>query len=711
MVRNPDDGGDGWGDDPDTSGVDESANDDYGDLHLQETSFCIDAGDNTAVPPDTVDLDDDGDTTEPIPFDLDGSTRIWDGDGDSVSVVDMGAHERAGEPMVWVNINYTGGGENDGHLWGHNAFSSIQDGIDAVGYGAVVYVAGGTYRENITLKNGVSLVGVEETNIGVRHPRGAIIDGGSRGSVVIAVDCDSNTLLDRFIITKGTGSLYKKVLHGGGIYNANGSPTITNCILAGNSASLGGGMHNRSGSPTIMGCTFVSNTADSGGGIHNYKGHPKVSRCIFNQNSAHSKGGGVYSMLTRDLEIRSCTFTKNLAEYGGGIFNLTSDTTISNCTFSLNSAQVGGGALYNDASDPSVINCIMWGDRRGSKTDEIGNHNSTPTIAHCDIEGSGGSGGHWNTSLGKDGSHNIDADPLFVSSTAFNPDLHLRTDSPCIDTGHRSGDYSGQTDIDSDPRVSGSGVHMGVDMGSDEVVWDGEQNLTLGQSVLLNPGGGRDDPTVEPLVNFESKSPIRASVAVVEMFKSANIQSELYMRMPGGLTVDTTLPDGKFFMTVMINFDKSLFGSGIGRDSINVMYYDPDCGEWVLAVLANTANSPGHDGPIGNRFDVVAAKAPTLSSELGDYGVYRDLFSKSGFAWANVDHRGAFAIATATGILGDFEPDGDIDLQDFATLASSWASRPGDADWAARCNIGVPADNAIGFDDLRVLADNWLAEK
>ncbi|MHC4500975.1 MAG: right-handed parallel beta-helix repeat-containing protein, partial [Planctomycetota bacterium] len=45
FVRDANDGGDGWGDDPCTPGVDEGANDDFGDLHLQSGSPCINAGD------------------------------------------------------------------------------------------------------------------------------------------------------------------------------------------------------------------------------------------------------------------------------------------------------------------------------------------------------------------------------------------------------------------------------------------------------------------------------------------------------------------------------------------------------------------------------------------------------------------------------------------------------------------------------------------
>lgn len=44
LVRLPNDGGDGWGDDPNTPAVDESTNDDFGDPHLQG-SWCIRSGD------------------------------------------------------------------------------------------------------------------------------------------------------------------------------------------------------------------------------------------------------------------------------------------------------------------------------------------------------------------------------------------------------------------------------------------------------------------------------------------------------------------------------------------------------------------------------------------------------------------------------------------------------------------------------------------
>jgi predicted outer membrane repeat protein len=74
FVRYPDDGGDGWGDDSTTPDVDESENDDFGDLHLMEISPCINSGDNSAIP-------------SWLEVDLDGGPRIID------LIVDRGAYE------------------------------------------------------------------------------------------------------------------------------------------------------------------------------------------------------------------------------------------------------------------------------------------------------------------------------------------------------------------------------------------------------------------------------------------------------------------------------------------------------------------------------------------------------------------------------------------------------------------------------------------
>ncbi|MFO0829560.1 MAG: right-handed parallel beta-helix repeat-containing protein [Phycisphaerales bacterium] len=57
------------------------------DLRLQPSSPCVNSGNAGLLPPDTADLDGDGDVLEPLPLDLDDVTRV-------VGTLDRGAYER-----------------------------------------------------------------------------------------------------------------------------------------------------------------------------------------------------------------------------------------------------------------------------------------------------------------------------------------------------------------------------------------------------------------------------------------------------------------------------------------------------------------------------------------------------------------------------------------------------------------------------------------
>ncbi len=65
-------------------------------------------------------------------------------------------------------------------------------------------------------------------------------------------------------------------------------------------------------------------------------------------------------------------------------------------------------------------------------------------------------------------------------------------------------------------------------------------------------------------------------------------------------------------------------------------------------------------------------------------------------------------LVTQTGLIGDFDGDEDVDLEDFAVLAAAWLSQPGDGNWNTACDISIPSDNIIDELDLMVFCENWL---
>ena len=83
--------------DPGTEGED-----DYGDLRLTAQSTAIDAGNYFLLPPDSADVDRDGDTTEVLPVDLAGNARKY---GQSV---DIGAYEFIATAAIPGDLNGDG---------------------------------------------------------------------------------------------------------------------------------------------------------------------------------------------------------------------------------------------------------------------------------------------------------------------------------------------------------------------------------------------------------------------------------------------------------------------------------------------------------------------------------------------------------------------------------------------------------------------------
>lgn len=58
---------------------------------------------------------------------------------------------------------------------------------------------------------------------------------------------------------------------------------------------------------------------------------------------------------------------------------------------------------------------------------------------------------------------------------------------------------------------------------------------------------------------------------------------------------------------------------------------------------------------------------------------------------------------------GDTEPDGDVDIFDFAMFSQAWLSQDGQAPYVAACDIDSASNGIIDILDLAVFFQNWLA--
>lgn len=326
----------------DADGADNMPVTDDDNLRLSFPSPCIDAGDNAAVILATTDLD--------------GRDRFIDdrktedtGKG-TAPIVDMGAYETESYATIWVNQDYSESGENDGHVWGVDAFTVIQDGLDAAVYGDTVKVSPGCYIESITLKNGVLLVGSGTNESTIR---------GGAGAVVTAQYCDPNTVLEGFTIMNGRHA--QGIAFGGGLYINYGDIQVTDCRFINNSAHNGGGLAVFFGEPHISNCTFYGNTSTGGfgfgGGIYSVFGNPVIDRCVFIGNTSFGIGGGI-CVRQGSAIVNCCTFTDNSSDsFGGGIYG--EEMTLRNSLFSRNKSKLDGGGAYITAGSSAIENCMF----------------------------------------------------------------------------------------------------------------------------------------------------------------------------------------------------------------------------------------------------------------------------------------------------------------------------------------------------------------
>ncbi|MFN8346898.1 MAG: cadherin-like beta sandwich domain-containing protein [Spirosomataceae bacterium] len=307
-------------------------------------------------------------------------------------------------------VKSTATGLNDGSTW-VNAFTQLQDALDAACVGTEIWVAAGTYKPTRIL-NGVSVnprdkafiveravnlyggfVGTE-TLLSERDPslNSTVLSGDFNGDDVVTGSGSSLTInnngenafhvvavkhtvgeavVDGVVIKGGNadgseinGSFLR--YYGGGLSYVPISPTsslrLNTVLFTGNNALHGGGASNFGSNLQITNSRFFYNSANIGGGLDN-RFNAELSGCVFKGNRASYKGGGM-SVDSGGLRLfRQVLFMKNHAGKGGGLAveggYSAANTLMNELVFTHNTAANEGGAFYAMNCEFKVTNAVF----------------------------------------------------------------------------------------------------------------------------------------------------------------------------------------------------------------------------------------------------------------------------------------------------------------------------------------------------------------
>ncbi|WP_461141634.1 putative Ig domain-containing protein, partial [Spirosoma pomorum] len=423
-------------------------------------------------------------------------------------------------------VKPTSTGNGNGSSWA-NASSDLQAMISTSAAGDQVWVATGTYKPietspasrtvSFAMKDGVAIYGGFtgiETNINQRlltspimgQPSSSTLSGdigrvGSDGDncfhVINNTGLTNTAVLDGFVITGGrpTGSGLTGTSVGGGMYNVNSRPTLTNCVFQSNfsTQSSGGALANDNSNPTVTNCLFINNISGvsnfgnglgNGGAVYNTGSSPRFINCLFQNNTAYDRGGAMFSASSSNPVLINCSFLNNskagntFSDDGGGgaIANEDSNPVLVNCSFQGNSSVPNtGGALYSTGTGNfTLTNCVLFGNG-GAAT--IFNGGSTRVSATYNLFDGSASGYAGNYNVSTNVSPFTSTTSVQLNGSACNPAINAGSNAAYTTAGGPASDLGGS------PRRFNNGI---IDMGAYEYQAAPPQN---NQTITLtNPG-------------------------------------------------------------------------------------------------------------------------------------------------------------------------------------------------------------------------------
>lgn len=208
--------------------------------------------------------------------------------------------------------------------------------------------------------------------------------GASSSFRIFNVGSGSNLTLNSATISGGA----IPTNHGGGIRNYNGTVTLNNSTVSGNSAIYGGGIWALYGTTTLNNSTVSGNSSGYGGGIDSYGSAMTLNNSTVSGNTATSFGGGIRAQVAASsLILNNSTVSGNSANFGGGIwFNNT--TQLHKSLIAGNSAPSAGHEVLQVDGTLSANDFNLFG--HSGETNGAAFFGFTPSGSDIDATSDGG---------------------------------------------------------------------------------------------------------------------------------------------------------------------------------------------------------------------------------------------------------------------------------------------------------------------------------
>jgi len=291
-------------------------------------------------------------------------------------------------------------------------YTCIQEAMNAAVNGDTVLVEPGTYNENLDFMGKAiyvkSVLGPEVTRV----------DGNKAGSVVsFKLSEGSDSVLEGFTLSNGSGLKIGNKFHGGGIYCNSASPTLRGNIITENVASQGGGIYcleNTIG--LITGNRIIDNWAHEGAGIYcrECPAALVITENIITENQSNTYGGGIYLDIYSSPQVLGNTISDNTANDGGGIMcrDHSSPVIDHNLITGNEIMWHGAGISCWYYSAPIITHNVVMNNSTNQSGGGIYSNSSKMTIRNnliaCNSAGNEGGGAYFNS-----------ADPIITNNTLY----------------------------------------------------------------------------------------------------------------------------------------------------------------------------------------------------------------------------------------------------------------------------------------------------